>query len=104
MEVSWLGASRTTRELALVLDQPPWYSSSPASDPWAWIASADSPRAFASRSSQMSAAIAGISSESGEMGAYSTHTPPQPPSALTARNAACVLGLAEPNPDACGTW
>ncbi len=34
----------------------------------------------------------------------SDETPAQPPSALTARNAACVLGLPEPNPDACGTW
>src|SRR5262249_7309319 len=85
-------------------DPPPGKRPTPASDPCAWIASAASPSARASRSSQISAATGGVSSESCEIGAYSTHTPPQPPSALTARNAACVLGLAEPNPDACGTW
>ena len=103
-EVSWLGATRTARELPLGHVAPPWYSSSPASAPWAWIASAVRPSARASRSSQTSADIAGRSSASGEIEAYSTHTPPQPPSAFTARNAACALGLAEPNPDACGTW
>ena len=85
-------------------DEPPWYSSSPARAPCAWIASAVSPSARASASSQMSAAIAGVSSVSAAIGAYSTQTPPQPPSALMARNAAWVLGLTDPNPLACGTW
>ncbi len=51
----------------------------------------------------MLAATAGTSSASRDTGAYSTHTPPHPPSALIARNAACVLGLMLPKPDACGT-